>query len=81
MKDKRNYIRLLQKDEYETFLASKFNPVMIERITRLDHNEAELFMDYCDFSNHYIEHSSEYDIITQIFDCYEEYNALPKTSN
>lgn len=80
MKDKKNYERLLAQDKYEEFLATKFNPNMVVRLTKLEKNEAKLFMEYCDFSNGFIEKASDYDLITQIFDCYDEYNSLPITS-
>jgi hypothetical protein len=77
MQDKITYEELLQRDEYEAFLATKFNGDLVQRITQLkDNSEINDFIKYCDFSNHYIEHNSNYTIITQVFECYDEYISL-----
>lgn len=80
-KDKANYDMLLQRDKYEAFLATKFNPNLVKRILKLN-DVAKLndFIAYCDFSDEFIAHNNNYNIITQIFDCYDEYIALPLAS-
>lgn len=80
-KDKANYEMLLLKEKYEAFLATKFNPDLVNRILELnDVNKLTDFIAYCDFSNDFIAKSNNYTIITQIFDCYDEYIALPLAS-
>lgn len=77
MKDKKNYERLLQQDKYEAVLATKFNPEMVKRITKFnDPKKLDDFIQFCDFNNAFIEHSSKYDLITQIHACYDEYTEL-----
>ena len=77
MKDKKNYDRLVARDKYDSFLATKFNAQMVKKITRIDNVQTlQDFIDYCDFTDQFIEHGSEYDIITQVYECYDEYNSL-----
>ena len=81
MKDKANYEMLLLRDEYEAFLATKFNPDLVKRITELnDRTTLEDFIDFCDFSNDFIANNSNYTIITRTFECYDEYLNLPLAS-
>ncbi len=78
MKDKANYEMLLLRDEYEAFLATKFNPELVKRITELaDRQTLNDFIIYCDFTNEFIANNNNYTIITQTFECYEEYINLP----
>jgi len=81
MKDKANYEMLLLRDKYEAFLATKFNPDLVKRIVELnDIEKLNDFIAYCDFNNDFIAKNNNYTIITQIFDCYDEYIALPLAS-
>lgn len=82
IKDRKNYERLLRRDQYETFLATKFNTQIVTQATSLKKDyQIESFMEYCDFTNQFIEYSSLYNIIDQIINCYEEYRDLPMTTN
>ena len=81
MKDKANYEMLLLRDKYEAFLATKYNPAMVKRIVELNDTEKlNDFIAYCDFTNDFIARNNNYTIITQIFDCYDEYITLPLAS-
>ncbi len=81
MQDKITYEQLLKRDEYEAFIATKFNAKLVHQITQMKSKvELNEFITYCDFNNYYIQNSSNYTIITQIFDCYEEYASLPMAS-
>ncbi|MCB0400880.1 MAG: hypothetical protein KDD41_02250 [Flavobacteriales bacterium] len=73
-KDKAHVEELIEMEKYEAYLATKFNPELVKRITELE-NPAKLhdFIDYCDFSKQYIRDHNKYDIITRTFECYEEY--------
>lgn len=78
MKDKANYEMLLLRDEYEAFLATKFNPDLVKKITELaDKQTLNDFIIYCDFTNNFIANNNNYTIINQTFECYEEYINLP----
>lgn len=80
-KDKANYEMLLLHDEYEAFLASKFNPELVAKITELNNTDRlKDFIAYCDFTNEFIANNNNYDIITQTFECYDEYISLPLAS-
>ena len=76
-KDKARVEELIEMDKYEAYLATKFNPDLVKRITELD-NPSKLkdFIKYCSFSKDYVRISSKYDIITRTFECYEEYVEL-----
>ncbi len=81
IQDKINYEKLLERDQYEAFISTRFNRQLIERVTQLKDNKSiKSFMEYCDFTNSFIELSSDYEIINQIFKCYDEYNVLPVVS-
>lgn len=77
VQDKKNYERLLEQDKYEAILDKKFNPQLIKRITTLkDSSIVNGFIAYCDFTNHFIEYSSEYELVDRILECFDEYNNL-----
>lgn len=81
MQDKITYEELLRRDEYEAFLATKFNKDLVERITKMtNHSDINDFIEYCDFSPNFIHNNSNYTIITQTFECYDEYVSLPMAS-
>lgn len=76
-KDKARVEELMEMDKYEAYLATKFNPSLVKRITELDDpQKLKDFIQYCDFEKDYIRISSKYDIITRTFECYEEYVEL-----
>ena len=76
-KDKAHVEELIEQEEFEAFLATKFNPKLVKRITNIDDNNTlDDFMKYCDFSNAYLAFNDNYTIITQTFECYEEYISL-----
>jgi len=77
-KDKENYERLLKRDQYELFLATKFNTKIVKQTTLLKEvSQVNDFMEYCDFTNQFIEFSSHYDLVDRILYCFEEYKTLP----
>lgn len=77
IKDKINYEKLLARDRRQVFLDKKFNPDLIKRITILkDSSIVNDFMKYCDFTDQFIEFSSDYYLVDQIINCFEEYNNL-----
>jgi hypothetical protein len=78
IKDKKNYDRLIARDQHKAFLGTKFNSEIVKQATLLQEAyQINAFMDYCDFTNHFIEHSSHYTIVDQIITCFEEYHHLP----
>jgi len=77
IKDKQNYLKLIARDNYQAQLSKKFNPQFIKRITELKNNLiVSDFMTYCDFTDKFIEVSSDYELIDQVFVCYEEYKSI-----
>jgi hypothetical protein len=78
IKDRKNYERLLQRDKHKAFLATKFNPTIIKQATTLkEEYQINSFMEYCDFTDQFIEFSSHYNLMDQIINCFDEYNNLP----
>jgi hypothetical protein len=78
IKDRKNYERLMAKDKYEALIAKKFNSSKIKQTTLLkNENEINAFMEYCDFTDQFIEFSSQYKLFDEIINCFEEYNSLP----
>ena len=81
IQDKKNYDRLIARDNYEALLATKFNPHLVKHVTKIkDEFLVNDFMEYCDFTDQFIEYASEYVLITQIFECFYEYESLPVAS-
>jgi len=75
--DKNRYLELLEKDKYEVQLAKKFSPQLIQRSTTLtDEAIIKDFIDYCDFTNYFIDHSSDYELTVRVIECYDEYKTL-----
>lgn len=78
IKDRKNYERLMAKDKYEALIAKKFNSNTIKQTTLLKNDtEINAFMEYCDFTNQFIEFSSQYKLFDEIINCFEEYSSLP----
>jgi len=78
IQDKKNYERLLKRDKNKAFLATKFNPTIIKQATTLkEEYQINSFMEYCDFTDQFIEFSSHYNLMDQIINCFDEYNNLP----
>ncbi len=78
-KDKAHVEELIEMEKYEAYLATKFNPNLVKRITELeDPKKLDDFIDYCNFSKAYIANNDNYTIITQTFECYEEYLNLSR---
>ncbi|MDB4533290.1 carboxypeptidase-like regulatory domain-containing protein [Vicingaceae bacterium] len=78
IKDRKHYEHLLQRDKYEAFLVAKFNPKLITQATSLKEKyQINSFMEYCDFTDKFIEFSSHYNLVDQIIKCFEEYSNLP----
>lgn len=75
-KELRKYQETLERDNYEQFLASKYNAHIVQRITGIKNiKEVRIFMDYCNFADDFIARSSEYDIYAAILNCYDQYVA------
>ncbi len=75
---KEAYIKLLRKDKRRTKM---FNPKVIKTITQIkSENKIRAFMDYCDFTDKFIELSSEFRLVDQIVYCFEQYNNIPMAS-
>lgn len=78
IKDKNNYLKLLARDQHKAFLSTKFNNKIVAQATQIkEEDEIKLFMEYCDFTEHFIEFSSHYNLVDQIINCFEEYQNLP----
>ncbi len=81
VQDKKHFKELIKADKYKAFISKKFNPQLIARITKIkDSFVIDDFKKYCDFSNHFIEFASTYELSKHIIDCYKEYKNLPTAS-
>lgn len=73
-KELRKYQETLERDNYERFLASKYNEQIVRHITSIQSiEEVRVFMQYCNFSKDFIARSSEYTIYAAILNCYNNY--------
>lgn len=73
-KELRKYQETLERDNYEKFLASKYNETIVQKITEIQNmKEVRAFMEYCNFSDNFIARSSEYTIYAAILNCYNNY--------
>lgn len=76
-KDKTRTEELIEQERFDAFLATKFNPRLVKRITNLEDSETlNDFMEYCDYSKSYLALNDNYTIITETFECYQEYLSL-----
>jgi hypothetical protein len=78
VQDKKKYESVMHNyDKKRAILTKKFNPVLVKRITNeKDDDTVASFMLYCDFSEYFIQYSSEYEMAKQVITCYEEYNSV-----
>tara|TARA_B100000809_G_scaffold9521_1_gene9046 strand:+ start:34460 stop:35176 length:717 start_codon:yes stop_codon:yes gene_type:complete len=75
---KEAYLKMLKKDNLRTI---RFNPIVIKKITQIKtENQIKTFIEYCDFTDHFIDSSTEYRLVDQIIYCYKEYINLPMAS-
>ena len=73
-KELKKYQELIERDNFERFLASKYNENIVSKITGIKNTEKlYVFMDYCNLSEAFIIHSKEYDIYLAILQCYDRY--------
>lgn len=74
VQDKKNYERLLKKDEQEAEIKNRINPEKLMQITTINNlKTAENFLEYCDFSEGFILFTSEFELHKQIHICFDEY--------
>lgn len=62
-----------RKDQYRSYLNSKYNKGIVSRITGLKDQELDNFMKYCQLSDKFIDDANEYEIIVAINKCYKDY--------
>ena len=73
-KSKMRYEELMARDRYKSYLATKYNNLVVASATPLtDKSEIEAFMKYCDFTDEFISKSNDYEIIKEIQVKYKEY--------
>lgn len=78
-KSKIRYEELLARDRYKSYLATKYNNLVVTKTTGLtDQAEVEKFMKYCKLSDSFIAHSNDYEIIKKVQDCFKEYKTINK---
>lgn len=76
VQDKKNYERLLAKDQQEAAIKKRFNPEKLMQITAINNLQtAENFLEYCNFSEDFILFASEYELHKQIHICFDEYKS------
>lgn len=73
-KSYKRYEELLAQDRYNSFLATKYNNILVQNATQISiPEEITKLMLYCDFSDEFIAKSTEYEIVVQIQKCHKEY--------
>lgn len=73
-KSLRKYQETIQKADYQKYITSKYNPEFVKTITGFEDDEVlKAFMDFCDFTDQFIEVSSEYEIIAALKNCLQAY--------
>ncbi len=71
---KERYLEMLRKGKLRT---QRFNPQVIKKLTQINsENEIKSFMEYCDFTDQFIERSSHYNLVDGILYCFKEYKSL-----
>ncbi|MGM0650418.1 MAG: hypothetical protein ACQES1_07930, partial [Bacteroidota bacterium] len=80
-REQRKLAELRRKDALEKAIEPHFNKEMVMRITGLPPDEAEDFMDFCNFSQHFLLNTPDYVIVKQILKKFKIYKSTHKSDN
>ena len=72
-KRERQFNEAKRRDEYKRYLNSKYNKEIVSRITGLQDQELDDFMQHCTLSEKFIDDANEYEIIVAINRCYKDF--------
>lgn len=77
-REQRKLRELRQRDALKKAIEPHFNKEMVMNITGLPPAEAEEFMDFCNFSPHYLLNTADYVIVKQILQKFKIYKSTHK---
>lgn len=75
-KEKRKYRQLVEQEQFEREIAYKYSPLIVSGITGYSGMELYAFMDFCGFSNKFLEESDRYRIRDAIVEKQKAYEKL-----
>ena len=78
IQDKNKYEKLMNDyNQHSNIILKKFNSQLVKQVTNLtNEKEIRIFMEYCNFTDHFIKYSYALQLEKQIVHCYEEYISL-----
>lgn len=71
-KQLRKLRELIQKDAWKRKLAGRNGEILLE-LTGMSRDEVSAFTFYCRYSPNAIRHATDYQLLSSLLDCYEEY--------
>ena len=77
-KQKRQLAELLKQEEIKKLVAARFESDIIWEFTGYAGDELEEFKEYCNLTDYFVMHASDYDLLLKIKECYNTYK--PKHS-
>ena len=75
-KAKKKLSKIIKAESKNKKISSKYNAEIVSDATGLKGDELLAFMEYCGKKIHVTEKSTDYDVIKQVLDLYEEYTQL-----
>ena len=70
----RKFNEAKKRDQFKSYLNSKYNKEIVSRITGLKDQELNDFMEYCTLTDNFINDANEYEIIVAINKCYKDFS-------
>jgi hypothetical protein len=77
-KSERSKQKVAKLEKKYALIAPKFNDKMISNLTGLQGKEIYKFLQYCNFTEDFLIHSTEYEIIEKVLARWEEYKKRPR---
>ncbi len=78
-KQRLNYAEVLKKEARQRVIDKKYNREIIYKVTQLSEDEITEFMGFCNFSEEYLYHATEYEILVKIEEKFKEYKLLKES--
>lgn len=76
IKEKKKLAEYQQSYEYQKLAKVKYNEQVVVKLTGIEEDKVEEFMEFCNLENSFIEKSSEYEIAIAVNSCYNNFKEL-----
>ncbi len=75
-KELRKLRKLKQEEHLREMLEKKMNREVLMKYLHMDIGQLNALLDYCHYSEYFIHHASDLQVIEAVLECYENYKAL-----